>query len=87
MTTLLISLLQQLDAKSVEYKENDLYYRAEQRLAFLSPESKDALSNRFGRIASNIPRLAVNSLAERLRVTGFVGADVWAEFVAEQCSG
>jgi hypothetical protein len=82
MTPELISLLQQLDSKAVEYRENDLYYCAKQPLAFLSPESKAALSNRFGRIASNIPRLAVNSLAERLRVTGFVGADVWDDFIA-----
>lgn len=78
----LIELLQKLSAHAVEYRENDLYYAGQQPLAFLSPESKAALSNRFGRIASNIPRLAVNSIAERLRVTGFVGtADVWSEFI------
>lgn len=81
MTDDLIALLQQLDARAAEYRVNDLYYSGEQPLAFLSPESKAALSNRFGRIASNICRLSVNSLAERLRVTGFVGADVWDDFV------
>ena len=81
MTDDLLDLLQQLSAHAVEYRENDLYYSGQQPLAYLSPESKAALSNRFGRIASNIPRLAVNSVAERLRVIGFVGADVWGEFI------
>ena len=81
MTEELIELLQILSSHAAEYRENDLYYSGQQPLAFLSPESKQALSNRFGRIASNIPRLAVNSLAERLRVTGFVGASVWPDFI------
>ena len=33
-------------------------------------------------MASNLPTLAVASLAERLRITGFTGADVWADWVA-----
>ena len=41
-------------------------------------------------MASNIPRLAVTALAERLRVTGFTGADVWPDWIAndlDQLSG
>lgn len=87
---LLVELLQALDAKAARHHELNLYYRGEQPLAFLSPESKLALNNRFGRIASNIPRLAVTSLAERLRVAGFTGADVWDDFLhndLDQLSG
>lgn len=78
---LLIELLNRLDSHQTEYHTLNLYARGEQPLAFLSPESKKALGNRFGRIASNIPRLAVTSLAERLRVTGFTGADVWDDWL------
>ena len=49
----------------------DRYYAGEQPLTFLAPEAKEALGDRFARMCSNIPRLAVTSLAERLRVTGF----------------
>lgn len=44
-----------------------------QPLAFLAPEAREALGNRFDRLAVNIPRLAVTSIGERLRVTGFDG--------------
>ncbi|MBS1691927.1 MAG: phage portal protein [Actinobacteria bacterium] len=80
---LLLSLLQRLDEPAARYHELDLYYRGEQPLAFLSPEAKTALGQRFGRMASNIPRLAVTALAERLRLTGFTGdaADLWADWI------
>jgi hypothetical protein len=50
-------------------------------LAFPSPEAKVALGTRFRRMASNIPRLAVTSLTERPRVTGFTGVDVWDDWL------
>lgn len=55
-------------------------------MSFLAPEAKAALGNRFATMNSNIPRLAVTSLAERLRVTGFTRAgkpdrDLWAAWV------
>ncbi len=78
---LLTELLNSLDKNQTAYHTLNLYACGEQPLAFLSPESKKALGNRFGRIASNIPRLAVTSLAERLRVTGFTGADVWDDWL------
>jgi hypothetical protein len=87
---LLVELLQKLDSPAHRYHELNLYYRGQQPLAFLSPESKAALSNRFGRIASNIPKLAVTSLAERLRIAGFQGTDVWSDFLSndlDQLSG
>jgi hypothetical protein len=89
-TDLLTTLTQRLDEPLARYTELDLYYTGRQPLSFLSPEAKEALGTRFGRMASNIPRLAVTALAERLRVTGFSGADVWADWIAndlDQLSG
>lgn len=90
MTDLLTTLAQRLDESTARFSELDLYYDGRQPLAFLAPEAKTALGNRFGRMASNIPRLAVTALAERLRVTGFSGADVWPSWIAndlDQLSG
>ncbi|ART72280.1 hypothetical protein BTO20_30320 [Mycobacterium dioxanotrophicus] len=89
--TLLGDLLQRLDAPAARYADLDRYYQAKQPLAYLSPEAKVALGNRFGIMASNIPRLAVTALAERLRITGFAGDTVlWADWIRndlDQTSG
>lgn len=89
--TLLNDLLQRLDAPAARYADLDRYYTGTQPLAFLSPEAKQALGNRFGVMASNLPRLAVTALAERLRITGFSGdPELWAEWVRndlDQTSG
>ncbi|ALG85840.1 phage portal protein [Gordonia phthalatica] len=77
MTDTLTTLLQRLDEPAARYSELEHYYSGTQPLAFLAPESRTALGDRFGRMASNIPRLAITSLTERLRVTGFSGVDVW----------
>lgn len=73
--------LDQLKALSYKISEGegrvallDLYYAGEQPLSFLAPEARTALGSRFARMSSNICRLAVTSLAERLRVTGFTRA-------------
>ncbi len=93
MTDLLTTLAQRLDEPTARYTELDLYYTGRQPLAFLAPEAKEALGTRFGRMASNIPRLAVTALAERLRITGFTGTDaggVWGDWIAndlDQLSG
>ncbi|RIT84234.1 phage portal protein [Mycobacteroides abscessus] len=84
MNDTLGQLLSVLDAKQAQITEWDKYYEGKQPLAYLSPEAKTALGSRFGRMASNIPRLAVASLAERLRVTGFTGDEaeqVWAAWL------
>lgn len=89
MTTdrLTSTLLGKLDELSGRYTLLDSYYAGEQPLSFLSPEARTALGNRFGRMASNVPRLAVTALAERLRVTGFTGSghdpSLWADWLAE----
>ncbi|MGY3555656.1 phage portal protein [Williamsia sp. R60] len=63
------------------------YYAGEQPLAYLSPEARKSIGQRFDRIAVNLPRLAVQAIAERLRVTGFTDADgkrdadLWAAWV------
>ena len=75
------TLLQKLDEPAARYAELDRYYTGTQALSFLSPEARVALGNRFGRMASNIPRLAVTALAERLRITGFSNAELWADWV------
>lgn len=78
---LLVELIRVLDAPQYRYCQLESYYTGTQPLSFLAPEAQTALSKRLSRIASNIPRLAVTSLAERLRITGFVGADVWDEWL------
>lgn len=80
-TDLLQTLLQKLDEPAARYAEAERYYTGTQPLAYLSPEAKTALGTRFGRMASNLPRLAVTSLTERLRVTGFQGVDVWDDWL------
>ncbi|WP_079635081.1 phage portal protein [Mycobacteroides abscessus] len=78
---MLVELLGALDAPQHRYSELELYHEGKQPLAFLSADARAALDNRFGRMVSNIPRLAVNSLAERLRITGFTDADVWDDWL------
>lgn len=80
-TELLTQLIQRLNEPAHRYAELDRYYAGKQPLAFLSPEAKVALGNRFGRMTSNIPRLAVTALAERLRITGFSDADLWEDWL------
>ncbi|MEN3221289.1 phage portal protein [Mycolicibacterium porcinum] len=83
MVTLLGDLLQRLNEPLARYADLDRYYEGRQPLSYLSPEAKTALGNRFGIMASNIPRLAVTALAERLRITGFSGdPGLWADWLA-----
>ncbi len=64
----LAGLLQRLDERQHVLAALDRYYTGTQPLAFLAPEARAALGERFGRMVSNLPRLAVTALAERLRV-------------------
>jgi Phage portal protein, SPP1 Gp6-like len=88
---LLTMMIQRLNEPAARYADLDRYYTGNQPLAFLSPEAKTALGNRFGLMSSNIPRLAVTALAERLRITGFSGDDdLWADWIRndlDQTSG
>ena len=61
------------------------HYDGVHPLSFLAPEARQALGSRFDRLAVNIPRLVITSIAERLRLTGFDGADaeaVWQGYTA-----
>lgn len=82
MDNRLTNLLQALDEGAARRAMLETYYAGQQPLAFLAPEARAALGTRFGRMATNLPRLAVSALAERLRVVGFTGADVWDDWLA-----
>ena len=85
MNNTLQTLLQKLDEPIGKYSQLDRYYHGTQPLAFLAPEAREALGNRFGRMASNIPRLSITALSERLRITGFKTNDddslVWSDWI------
>lgn len=70
-TTLLETLGRRLDEDSGRLATLDSYWHGTQPTAYLSPEAKNALGDRLRTLTVNYPRLAVSSLAERLRVTGF----------------
>lgn len=79
----LAELLKQLDAPQAAILRLNGYYRGDDRaLSFVAPEVQSALGERFPKVAVNYIRLAVNSIAERLRITGFTGADAWAVWLA-----
>ncbi len=82
MSDLLVELLQELDAPQGHFAELERYATGTQALAWVSPESRKALGNRLPRMASNIPRLAVCSLTERLRICGFSDPRAWELFTA-----
>jgi hypothetical protein len=82
LETKLTRVLQALEAGAPQRATRERYFKAEQPLAFLAPEARAAIGSRFGRIASNICHVAVTSMAERLRVTGFTGdpGTVWDDW-------
>lgn len=82
MSEILHDLLQELDKPQGHYGILRLYAEGRQPLAFLSEESRKALDNRLCRMSINIPALAVSSLTERLRITGFSDPRAWKLFVA-----
>lgn len=95
MDALLTTLLTKLDEPAARFTRLEGYYTGRQPLAFLSPEARAAIGQRFGTMSSNLPRLAVTALAERLRVTGFRVAgqpapELWADWLRndlDQTSG
>lgn len=82
MNELLHDLLAELDKPQGHYGVLRLYAEGRQPLAFLSTESRKALDNRLCRMSVNIPALAVSSLTERLRITGFSDPAAWDAFTA-----
>ncbi len=81
MNDTLQTLLQRLDEQQPRYHMLEQYYQGRQPLSFLAPEAREQLGDRFARINANLPRLAITALAERLRVTGFTGADIWTDWL------
>ncbi|HIZ98250.1 MAG TPA: phage portal protein [Candidatus Janibacter merdipullorum] len=77
MNDLLTTLTQRLDEHEGRMTRLDRYYAGEQPLAFLAPEARTALGDRLSVMSSNLCRVAVTALAERLRVTGFEHPNVW----------
>lgn len=83
MNDTLQNLLQALDERAAILSESEKYLAGKQPLAFMSTAARD--STKLSRMASNLPRLAVNSLAERLRVTdlkvdGKHDSELWADW-------
>ena len=89
------SLVETLDARIPALSQYEKYYVGQQALAYLSPESRKALGNRLDIIGTNFCRLAVVSLAERMRVTGFTvdgepsktAWDLWTASDLDQLAG
>lgn len=65
------------DRDAPEFARLDRYWKGTQPAAFLSKRSSRALAGGLERLSANFPRLACESLVERLTVTGFrrPGAD------------
>lgn len=78
----LTHLLQKIDEKAGTYSILTAYYEGRQPLTFLAPEAREALNNRLQRVSVNIPRLLVDSISERLRITGISDPAVWADWQA-----
>lgn len=84
MNDTLIKALQAIDFEAVARSRRELYYSAKQPLAYLAPEARAAIGTRFQIMSTNICRVAVNALAERLRVNGFTGPhaeQVWTDWI------
>ena len=60
-----------LDGAQGYLSRYDSYYLGTQPGSFMSPESQEAMAGRCAQMSVNLIRLAVLSLAERLRLTGF----------------
>lgn len=80
MNEALTTSLQALDESAATYSTLNRYYAGEQPLTFLAPEIRTQLNNRLSRVAVNVPRLLVDAIAERLRVTAFSDVDVWDDW-------
>lgn len=89
------ALVEDLDARIPYLAQLEKYYAGRQALAYLSPDARKALGDRLGLMAVNYCRLAVVSLAERMRVTGFTvdgqrserAWDLWTGSDLDQLSG
>lgn len=65
------AMCRDLDAAQVKAGLRDAYYAGSQPLSFMAPEAREALKDRLRSMVVNVPRLVVDSLSERLQVSGF----------------
>ncbi|WP_293019807.1 phage portal protein [Mycolicibacterium sp.] len=80
---LLDELFFALNLRQGAYATYDRYYRGQQAMGFISAESQRAIGNRLAHLVVNVPRILVNSLAERCRIIGFdPDASIWDDFIA-----
>lgn len=80
----LAAALDQWTARTARLAELRRSWDGTRPVSYLSPESRQALGDRLGRIGVNYPRLAVESLAERQTLAGLSVADrsLWGPFLA-----
>jgi Phage portal protein, SPP1 Gp6-like len=71
----LVDILLALDAVQYALRRLQVHYDGVAAIEYLSPEAREALEGRLSEIYVNVPRLVVSSIAERLNITGFTGAD------------
>lgn len=76
--------LDQWTAQSSRLSELRRSWTGTRPVSFLAPAAREALGDRLSRIGVNFPRLAVESLAERMTLAGLdvSGRSQWATFLA-----
>lgn len=77
-------LVQLVGSREAVHSRLVAYYEGRQPLTYLSPEARQNLGNRLSSVSVNIPRLLVDSVAERLRIIGFSDPEVWPHWTANR---
>lgn len=70
-------LVVKIDEQAAQHSRLVSYYAGTQPLTHLAPEVRASLNNRLTTVSANVPRLVVDSIAERLRIVGFTDPAVW----------
>lgn len=78
----LTEILQKIDEPAAEHSRLVSYYEGKQPLTYLSPEARRNVGDRLSSVSVNVPRLVVETIAERLRITGFTHPGVWGPWLA-----
>lgn len=76
------TLVQEVGSREPLHSRLVAYYEGRQPLTYLSREAREDLDDRLDVLSVNIPRLLVDSIAERLRITGFTDPRVWGHWQA-----
>jgi hypothetical protein len=71
MSETVARLSRKLDEQANVVRKHEQRYAGEVPLTFLSKKDRDALGDRLQYLSVNLTKLAVDALAERIRVTGF----------------